>query len=211
MLWKGRRQSENIEDRRGLTGRGVAWAAAWARWPSPSSSCCWAAIPRRSCRTCRPPARGPAEQRRCCPPGKGARGIRRRHPGRHRGRLEPGPRQEGQAYREPKLVLFTRATDSACGYASRPPGPSTAPGTKRSTSTSTSSRRCSEQTGRARRFRPGLRHRPRGRPPRAEPARHHGAGRERSTAERDGVQPLWCGWSCRPTSWPASGPTTPSA
>ncbi len=44
----------------------------------------------------------------------------------------------GRTYEEPKLVLFTDAVDSACGFARRPSGRSTAPPTGRFTSTSAS-------------------------------------------------------------------------
>ena len=51
-----------------------------------------------------------------------------------------------------------------------------------------------------------LRHRPRVRPPRAEPARHQRAG----DARRDRARPAArSGWNCRPTATPAPGPTTP--
>ena len=68
-----------------------------------------------------------------------------------------------------------------------------------------------EPLRRARRLRAGLRDRPRGRPPRAEPARHHRPGRRAS--ERDPARPTRsrCGSSCRPTASRASGATRPTS
>ena len=53
---------------------------------------------------------------------------------------------------------------------------------------------------------PGLRDRARVRPPHPEPAGHQPAGCSPATPARP---PARCGWSCRPTATPASGPTTP--
>ena len=68
------------------------------------------------------------------------------------------------------------------------------------------------QLGAPGRLRPGLRHRPRGRPPRPEPARHHRPGHgPAEPPQREGLQPAdGPAWSSRPTSWPASGPITPT-
>ena len=61
---------------------------------------------------------------------------------------------------------------------------------------------------RARRLRVGLRDRPRGRPPRAEPARHR-ATRSAGSSARTRTRPTRCpcGSSCRPTATRASGRT----
>ena len=61
---------------------------------------------------------------------------------------------------------------------------------------------------RARRLRAGLRARPRGRPPRADPAGHRGAGAP-AAGRRTRQTGTSCrsGWNCRPTASPASGAT----
>ena len=58
------------------------------------------------------------------------------------------------------------------------------------------------------RFRAGLCDRPRGRPSRAEPARHPAEGAARAAQARAAPKPTACrcGSSCRPTASPASGP-----
>ena len=80
-----------------------------------------------------------------------------------------------QQYRPAPLVLFSGSTQSACGGATSQVGPHYCPVDQTIYSTWTSSGapgpfRC------PRRFRPGLRGSPRGRPPRAEPSRHQRRG-----------------------------------
>jgi len=54
----------------------------------------------------------------------------------------------GRQYQEPKLVLFSGAVQSACGFAQGPSGPSTVRETKRSTSTCRSIAICASASGR---------------------------------------------------------------
>ncbi|MCK7518178.1 MAG: neutral zinc metallopeptidase [Ignavibacteriales bacterium] len=113
---------------------------------------------------------------------------------------------------EPKLVLFSGQVDSACGYAGVVLGPVLLPRGRQGLHRPLVLRGDAAPAQRAGRLRPGLRHRPRGRPPRPEPARHQRPGHgPAGPHEREGFQPAsWSAWSCRPTSWPGSGPTTPS-
>ena len=73
-------------------------------------------------------------------------------------------------------------------------------------------RRAARPLRRARRLRPGLRDRPRGRAPRAEAARHLRAGAGGAAAGRRarGQRAVGDDWSCRPTASPASGAITPT-
>ena len=69
-----------------------------------------------------------------------------------------------------------------------------------------------DQLGARGRVRPAVRAGPRVRPPRADAARHRGAGAPPAAARPGQRQPAArCSWSCRPTATPASGPRTPPA
>ena len=85
----------------------------------------------------------------------------------------------GQRYREPTLVLFEGEVHSACGFASAATGPFYCPGDQKLYIDLVVLRRAQPPLRRAGRFRPGLCHRPRGRPPRPEPPRHPAGGRRR--------------------------------
>ena len=91
----------------------------------------------------------------------------------------------GKVYKKPILVLFTDQVESACGRAGAAVGPFYCPGTAGSTSTCRSSRRWKRSWG-ARRIRPCLRARPRGRTPRPAAARVFGPrGRSPADDERE--------------------------
>ena len=126
--------------------------------------------------------------------------------------------KSGQQYRAPRLRLFSGVEQGGCGFAQAAMGPFYCPTDQRiylDTSffrdMQTRFRGC---TGQGLRIRRGLCDRARGRPSRAEPARHSAEGaagaaappaaRRRRTASR-------CGSNCRPIASPASGPTTPSS
>ena len=75
----------------------------------------------------------------------------------------------GRQYREPKLVLFTEQVDSACGVAGSSVGPFYCPGDEKVYIDLAVLPGAAGPVRRAGRFRPGLRDRPRDRPPRPEP------------------------------------------
>ena len=159
--------------------------------------------------------RVPAHGRR---PRTGQHGSRR--PGRpHRGPPLRGVRLPGRAgvlagrvrqgrfaIRTGQLVVFRRATVSGCGLASSETGPVLLPARPaRSTSTCVL-RRAAPPVRRARRLRAGVRHRARGRPPRAEPPRADRSGPAAAGA-RAGARAASCrcASSCRRTASPACG------
>ena len=82
-------------------------------------------------------------------------------------------------YQPPTLVMFTNSTPTACGTGQTAMGPFYCPGDRKDTSISVSTTNCAS-VSRGRRFCAGLRDRARGRPSRAEPARHFRQGRRRA-------------------------------
>ncbi len=96
----------------------------------------------------------------------------------------------GARYREPTMVLFSGQVRSACGFNSAATRPVLLPGGRQGLPRPQLLRPARAPLRRAGRLRPGLRHRPRGRPSRAEPAGHHeqvhrarrSASRERANA-----------------------------
>ena len=95
-------------------------------------------------------------------------------------------RRMNREYRDPTLVLFSGIGPVGLRHRRRRRRPVLLPGRpEASTSTSTFFRRAPRPLRRARRLRPGLRHRPRGRPPRPEPARHLRARRRRRASRSD--------------------------
>ena len=203
MRWQMGRRSENIEDRRGMApsgmGRGVRVGGIGGLGIA-------GAGPGRDV-----PGRGPVDH-----PERAARRQRRREPaavprpaaGRRTTRAPsssrrcwrrprtPGRdifRQAGQTYEKPPLVLFDGRSQSACGMAGcghravllpgRPEGLS------RHSPSSTSS---SQKFGAPGDFAAGLRHRPRGRPSRPDPARHLAPGDQLRQQSRRGGPRTGC-------------------
>jgi len=124
MLWKGRRQSENIEDRRGLTGRGVAVGGGLGALAIAVIVLLLGGNPEevmQNLQTAQPQGQ---EQAR-------ALTAEEKELGEFVGVILADTedvwnqvlRQEGLEYREPKLVLFSQSTDSACGFAQSATGP----------------------------------------------------------------------------------------
>ncbi len=124
MLWKGRRQSENIEDRRGLTGRGVALGGGLGALAIAVIVLLLGGNPEevmQNLQTAQPQGQ---EQARVLT-------AEEKELGEFVGVILADTedvwnqvlRQEGMEYREPKLVLFSQATDSACGFAQSATGP----------------------------------------------------------------------------------------
>ncbi len=130
MKWQGRRQSDNVEDRRGLSGRGMAVGGVgglgiviailyFLLGGNPAD------IP-QTMQVDQPAAAGSgaAAQRE----GRRDGELRLDRPGQHRGRLEGAVPGQGETYVAPKLVLFSGQVDSACGYAGASSGPFYCPG-----------------------------------------------------------------------------------
>ena len=124
MLWKGRRQSENVEDRRGMTGRKVAVGGGFGALAVAVIVLLLGGNPEEVLQNLQTPQTSGQEQTR-------ALTAEEREMGEFVGVILADTedvwkqvfRQEEAEYREPKLVLFSGATDSACGYAGSATGP----------------------------------------------------------------------------------------
>ena len=117
--------------------------------------------------------------------------------------------QSGLQYTEPRLVLFSGTTPSACGFAQSAMGPFYCPNDQTVYLDTDFFRVMQQQLGSRGRVRPRLRDRPRGRPPRAGRARRARAGERASAAGSASGSRTRCrsGSSCRPTATPGSGRT----
>lgn len=129
MLWKGRRQSDNVEDRRGITGRGVALGGGLGALALTIIVLLLGGNPDEVMQNLQTPQASGQEQTRTLTAeeqemGNFVKVILADTEDVWNSVL----RQQGVQYREPKLVLFTNATDSACGYAQSATGPFYCPG-----------------------------------------------------------------------------------
>ena len=99
--------------------------------------------------------------------------------------------QRGRRYAPPTLVLYDNYTTTGCGGGQRRDGAVLLPARPEALSRPRLLPRAGRNVRRARRFRPGLCHRPRGRPPRPDPARRFrpgapgAAGRGRARRQPD--------------------------
>ncbi len=124
MLWKGRRQSDNVEDRRGVTGRRVALGGGLGALAVTIIVLLLGGNPEEVMQNLQAPQASGQEQSRPLT-------AEEKELGEFVGVILADTedvwrqvlRQEGMAYREPKLVLFSQATDSACGFAHSATGP----------------------------------------------------------------------------------------
>jgi len=124
MLWKGRRQSENLEDRRGMTGRRVAIGGGLGALAVTIIVLLLGGNPEEVMKNFQAPQTTGQEQTRTL-------SAEETELGEFVGVILADTedvwkkvfRQEGMEYREPKLVLFSGATDSACGFAQSATGP----------------------------------------------------------------------------------------
>jgi hypothetical protein len=124
MLWKGRRQSDNVEDRRGISGRQVAVGGGLGAIALAVIVLLLGGNPQDVMQNL--PTSQPAG-----PQQAQALSQEDKEMGEFVGVILADTedvwneilRQGGEQYREPKLVLFTNATDSACGYAQSATGP----------------------------------------------------------------------------------------
>ena len=124
MLWKGRRQSENVEDRRGVTGRQVAVGGGLGALALTIIVLLLGGNPEEVMQNLQTPQASGQEQTR-------ALTAEEKELGEFVGVILADTedvwnqvlQQERMQYREPKLVLFSNATDSACGFAQSATGP----------------------------------------------------------------------------------------
>lgn len=129
MLWKGRRQSDNVEDRRGITGRKVALGGGLGALALTIIVLLLGGNPEEVMQNLQTAPASGQEQTRTLT-------AEEKEMGDFVGVILADTedvwngifRQEGLEYRDPKLVLFTAATDSACGFAQSATGPFYCPG-----------------------------------------------------------------------------------
>jgi predicted metalloprotease len=130
MLWKGQRQSDNVEDRRGMSGGGMAIGGGLGGIVVLVIALLLGADPRQL-----------LEQTRGVDPSTGTTTSRPTNPQEDELKQFAATvlastedvwtdifRQQGRTYRKPTLVLFTDAVRSACGEAGAAVGPFYCPG-----------------------------------------------------------------------------------
>jgi predicted metalloprotease len=130
MLWKGQRQSDNVEDRRGLSGGGMAIGGGLGGLVLLVIALLLGADPRQL-----------LEQSRGVDPSTGTTTSRPINPQEDELKQFSDTvlastedvwsdifRQQGKTYSKPTLVLFTEAVRSACGEAGAAVGPFYCPG-----------------------------------------------------------------------------------
>ena len=130
MRWGDQRQSTNIEDRRGLGGRGIAiGGGGLGALVLAAIACLFGLDPRQFLETEQPPIQQPpAASNSANPPDPNRQFV-----GAIMGSLEDAwrqilPQQSRVRYQDPRLVLFTGQTRSACGYGDAAMGPFYCPG-----------------------------------------------------------------------------------
>jgi predicted metalloprotease len=124
MLWKGQRQSANVEDRRGITGAHVAVGGGLGAIAIAVIVLLLGGNPQEVMQNLQTSQAQGQEQAR-------ALTAEEKELGEFVGVVLADTedvwnevfRREGEQYREPKLVLFTGATESACGFAQAAVGP----------------------------------------------------------------------------------------
>lgn len=130
MQWKGRRQSENVEDRRGVSGRKLAVGGGLGTIVVALLYMLLGGNPDQVMENLQSPSdySGGGETRALSAEevemGEFVSVVLADTEDVWNGLF----RQAGRQYREPKLVLFSDATDSACGFAQAASGPFYCPG-----------------------------------------------------------------------------------
>jgi predicted metalloprotease len=125
MLWKGQRQSNNVEDRRGISGRQVAVGGGLGAIALAVIVLLLGGNPDEVLKNMQTsqPATGQEQARPLTAEEKELGEFVSVILADTEDVWNQVFRQDGETYREPKLVLFSNATDSACGYAQSATGP----------------------------------------------------------------------------------------
>ena len=143
--------------------------------------------------------------------GRGERTLRQARAGRHRGRVEqvlPGSRAQ---VRRAEAGDVPRHDADGVRHRRRQDGAVLLPARQEGLHRPRLLRGAGPPLQGAGRVRAGLRGRARGRPSRADAAgRVRPRCARRSSATRAAPTRCRCAWSCRPTAWPACGPTAPT-
>ncbi len=191
MRWQGRRQSGNVEDRRGIGGRGLAVGGGLGGvvliilylllGGNPSDIGSGLQIDQPATTGAGETALSAHDQEM----GQFVSTVLASIEDVWRARFQ----EMGRTYVEPKVVLFSGQVGSACGYAGASAGPFYCPGDSKVYFDLAFFEDMQRQLGAQGRFCPGLCHRSRGRPSRPEPARHQRAGPVGAAPpERGGIQ-----------------------
>ncbi len=193
MRWRGERQSDNVEDRRGMSGGGKIIGGGLGGIVLLVIALLMGADPRQL-----------LEQLPAGDPASGTQTSRPNNPQEDElaqfvrvvlasteDYWTEAFRQMGREYRKPKLQLFTDRVESACGVAGASVGPFYCPGDREDLSRPFLLRRVENSLSRARRFCPGVCDRARSRPSCAKPAGHDGqGGRARGRVSKDAENQL---------------------
>jgi uncharacterized protein len=130
MLWRGQRQSENIEDRRGMSRGGMAIGGGLGGIVLLVIALLMGADPRQLLEQL--PAQAPASRTQTSRSASPQEEERKQFMATVLANTEDVWsdlfRQMGRQYREPKLVLFSDQVESACGRAGAAVGPFYCPG-----------------------------------------------------------------------------------
>jgi predicted metalloprotease len=129
LLWKGRRQSQNVEDRRGVSGRTIAAGGGVGALIVTLLILLLGGKPDEVMQNLQVPQASSQEQTQPL-------SAEDKEEGEFVAVVLADTEdvwrelfsQEGQEYREPSLVMFSDVTDSACGYAQAASGPFYCPG-----------------------------------------------------------------------------------
>lgn len=134
MRWQGRRQSDNVEDRRGMPARRLAVGGGLGTVVVLLVVMLLGGDPQAVLQQMQPPAGGPAADQAAGPqPVDPAQQPLKEFVSVVLADIEDVwndlfQRQLGKKYREPKLVLYTDQVESACGFGSAAMGPFYCPG-----------------------------------------------------------------------------------
>jgi len=122
MRWRGREESSNIEDRRGIGGGGIAVGGGIGTLVIALIAFLFGADPRQLLEQAPPENQPPAASRPGDAPDEGRQFVAVVLRDTEKAWNDVF-RQNGRQYQEPKLVLFSNRVDSACGMANSAVGP----------------------------------------------------------------------------------------